>query len=207
MKQKLRLKHGSVSSNIAWQKMPTSSNATERIANGYNNHAFSEIEQTKEYAITKFAKDLLDVQDNFKRALDSVSPKELEKHAKDPEAKIELYTKLVEGISMTKEIMAKAFKKYGVTEYVPLGEKFDPNLHEAMFEYPDSKKTPGTVGEVVQAGYKIGKRILRAPKVGVVKKLPVEEKGDKQCSYLHKYNVIHTCIMSVIKQFKFHIIP
>ena len=137
----------------------------------------SEIDQTKEYAITKFAKDLLDVQDNFKRALGSISPKEFEKIGNNAEAKLKLYSDFAQGITMTQEIMAKALKKYGVIEYSPVGEKFDPNLHEAMFEYPDPKKTPGTIGEVAQLGYKIGKRILRAPKVGVVKKMPTEAKN------------------------------
>ena len=129
-----------------------------------------EIETTKEYAITKFAKDLLEVQDNFKRALKSISKEELAKKEKSPTDKLQLYSDFVEGISMTQDIMAKTLRKYNISEYNPMGEKFDPNCHEASFEFQDAKKTPGTIGEILQSGYKIGKRLLRAPKVGVVKK-------------------------------------
>ncbi len=76
---------------------------------------------------------------------------------------------------MTQNIMTKILGKHGVSEYSPVGEKFDPNLHEAVFEFADPKKPAGTVGEVAQMGYKIGKRILRAPKVGVVKKPAAKE--------------------------------
>ena len=69
-------------------------------------------------------------------------------------------------------------KKYGVIEYIPIGEKFDPNLHEAAFEYIDTTKTPGTIGQIIQPGYKIGKRILRAPKVGVVKEPPKKAEAE-----------------------------
>ena len=127
-----------------------------------------EIEQTKEYAISKFAKDLLDVQDNFIRALDSIS----EEYMKDKyeKEKLELYSQFAEGVFMTRDIMAKTLKKYGIEEYNPLNEKFNPNMHDAVFEYEDKSKIPGIVGKLLRTGYKIGKRILRAPRVGVVKK-------------------------------------
>jgi molecular chaperone GrpE len=66
---------------------------------------------------------------------------------------------------MTKTEFEKIMKKYGVTEYNPINEKFDPNYHEAFFQFEDQSREPDTVGEVLQIGYKIGKRILRAPKV------------------------------------------
>ena len=128
-----------------------------------------QIETTKEYAITKFVKDLLEVQENFKRALQSISKPELDKIAADSKAKMELFDNFVVGIQMTQEVMTKALKKNGVIEYNPVGEKFNPNYHEAVFEMKDPKKENGIIGEVTQGGYKIGKRILRAPKVGVVK--------------------------------------
>ena len=136
-----------------------------------------EIDNTKEYAITKFAKDLVEVQENFKRALQSISSETLAKKGNDQKAKMELYNIFVEGVSMTHDILNKTFKKYGIIEYNPTGDKFDPNLHEASFEFPDSKKTSGTIGEIVQSGYKIGKRILRVPKVGVVKNPKADKKA------------------------------
>lgn len=128
----------------------------------------SEIETTKEYSISKFAKDLLDVQDNFTRALDSVSEENMK--GKTAEEQHELYVHFITGIRMTQDIMAKTLRKYGIQEYNPLGEKFDPNLHDAVFEFKDETKESGTIGEVMRTGYKIGKRVLRAARVGVIKK-------------------------------------
>lgn len=127
-----------------------------------------EIEQTKEYSISKFAKDLLDVQDNFTRALDSVSEESLKD--KSDAQRLDLYVHFVTGVSMTHDIMAKVLKKYGIEEYNPVNLKFDPNFHDAVFEYEDESKEPGTVGEVARTGYRIGKRVLRAARVGVIKK-------------------------------------
>jgi len=88
---------------------------------------------------------------------------------------MKLYNDFIDGIQMTHDILAKVLKKYGIAEYSPLGEKFDPNRHEAVFEYMDPSKKPGTVGQMMTSGYTIGKRILRAPKVGVIKKAPAQE--------------------------------
>lgn len=110
----------------------------------------------------------MDVQDNFTRALDNVSEKSMEN--KTAEEQQELYKHFVTGIKMTQDIMAKTLKKYGISEYSPLGEKFDPNFHDAVFEFEDETKEPGTIGEVMRTGYRIGKRVLRASRVGVIKK-------------------------------------
>ncbi len=128
-----------------------------------------EIALTKEYAISKFAKDLLEVHDNFHRALQSVSPAQVEKLAKNPEQKKGLYESFVMGVQMTQNIMMKTFGKHGVVEFNPTGEKFNPNLHEAVAEIKDPKKANGVIADVALTGFKIGKRILRAPKVVVVK--------------------------------------
>ena len=74
------------------------------------------------------------------------------------------------GIKMTSTIMDQALKKFQVSEYKPEGEKFDPNVHEAVFMFDDPNKDNNTVGQVMQSGWKIGDRVLRAAKVGVVKK-------------------------------------
>jgi molecular chaperone GrpE len=71
---------------------------------------------------------------------------------------------------MTQEGLSNILKKHGVLEYSPLKEKFDPNKHEAVFDYEDESLTSGTVGQVLQSGFKISERVLRPAKVGVVKK-------------------------------------
>jgi|TARA_B110000305_G_C19284957_1_gene561242 molecular chaperone GrpE len=71
---------------------------------------------------------------------------------------------------MTTGVMDKVLGKFDVTQFDPLGEKFDPNIHEAIFMMPDAEKEPDTVGNVMQTGWKIGERVLRAAKVGIIKK-------------------------------------
>lgn len=73
---------------------------------------------------------------------------------------------------MTQEGLVNTLKRHGVNEYNPLKEKFDPNKHEAVFDYEDDEDEaiPGEVGQVLQTGFKIGDRVLRPAKVGVVKK-------------------------------------
>jgi molecular chaperone GrpE len=65
--------------------------------------------------------------------------------------------------------LLNTLEKHGIKQINPVGEKFDPNQHEALFDYPDPKGTPGHVGHVLTVGYKIQERILRPAKVGVVK--------------------------------------
>jgi molecular chaperone GrpE len=76
---------------------------------------------------------------------------------------------LLEGVQLTERELLKVLEKHGVTKFEPLGEKFDPNLHQAMFELPDASKTAGTVAQVVQPGYLIGERVLRPALVAVAK--------------------------------------
>jgi molecular chaperone GrpE len=66
--------------------------------------------------------------------------------------------------------LSHVLKRHGVNEFSPLKEKFDPHKHEAVFDYEDDELTPGTVGQVLQSGFKIGDRVLRPAKVGVIKK-------------------------------------
>ncbi len=71
---------------------------------------------------------------------------------------------------MTKCGLSHVLKRHGVHEFDPLKEKFDPNKHEAVFDYEDDESTAGTVGQVLQTGFRIGDRVLRPAKVGVIKK-------------------------------------
>ena len=112
---------------------------------------------TAKYAITGFARDVLRVADNLRRTLDTV-----EKGEGDLKA-------LVEGVEVTERDLMATLEHHEVKMIDPLGEKFDYNLHQAMFEVPDADKEPGTVVEVVQQGYVIADRLLRPAMVGVAK--------------------------------------
>ena len=71
---------------------------------------------------------------------------------------------------MTAEVMDRVLERFKVVQYDPKGEKFDAKLHEAVFTVPRSDYPNDTVDTVMQTGWKIGERVLRAAKVGVVKK-------------------------------------
>jgi molecular chaperone GrpE len=121
-----------------------------------------EIADARTYGISAFARDVLDIADNLQRALDAV-PAET-KAAADPGLKA-----LIEGVELTERSLLNTLEKNGVKKFDPTGEKFDPNFQQAMFEVPDPSVPAGTVLQVVQAGYKIGDRILRPALVGVSK--------------------------------------
>jgi molecular chaperone GrpE len=114
------------------------------------------------YGIAGFARDMLAVADNMRRALDAVTP-ELRETA-DPAVKA-----LIEGVELTERELLKVLEKHGVKKLEPLGGKFDPNLHQAMYEVPDPSVPAGTVVQAVQAGYTIGDRVLRPALVAVSK--------------------------------------
>lgn len=122
-----------------------------------------EITKAKEFALQKFAKDLLESVDNFDRALSVVD----QDKRNDPENHKELVD-LYEGIKMTQNVFEKTLERHGLKKIFPEGEKFDPNQHEATFEAPQPDKEPGTVFFVQQAGFLLNDRVLRAAKVGVV---------------------------------------
>jgi molecular chaperone GrpE len=121
-----------------------------------------EVTDSRLYGIAAFARDVLAVADNMRRALEAVSP-ELRGSA---EAGVKA---LVAGVELTERELLKALEKNGVRQFTPRGEKFDPNLHQAMFEVPDPSVPAGSVVEVVQPGYMIGERMLRPALVGVSK--------------------------------------
>jgi molecular chaperone GrpE len=124
-----------------------------------------EVADTRQYAITGFARDVLAVADNMHRALEVIGP-ELRQSA---DAKVK---SLVEGVELTERELLKVLERNGVSKFSPVGEKFDPNLHQAMYEVPDSTAAPGTVAQVIQAGYMLGDRVLRPAMVAVAKAAP-----------------------------------
>ena len=84
---------------------------------------------------------------------------------------------LLDGVELTERELLKALEKHGVKKFEPLGEKFDPNLHQAMYEIPDGSVPAGSVVQVVQAGYMIGERVLRPALVAVAKGGPKARRG------------------------------
>jgi molecular chaperone GrpE len=121
-----------------------------------------DIADARKYAVTKFATDMLVVGDNLRRALEAV-PAERRESADD------VFKALLDGVEMTEREMDRLLQKNGITRIAAKGERFDPHRHQAMFEVPDPSVPPGTVVEVVQEGYQIGDRVLRAALVGVAK--------------------------------------
>jgi molecular chaperone GrpE len=119
-----------------------------------------EIADARVYAVTNFARDVVTAADNLTRAISAV---DTEARATGGEALVALF----DGVELTDRELMKALEKHGVTKVEPMGEKFDPNFHQAMFEVPDPSVVAGTVVQVVQAGYKIGERVLRPALVGV----------------------------------------
>ncbi|CCG20687.1 Mge1 cochaperone [Candida orthopsilosis Co 90-125] len=120
-----------------------------------------EVQNAKDFALQKLAKDLLESIDNFNLALDHVKEDTLKAN--------EEVKNLYEGVDMTRNVFEKTLQKHGIEKIEPLGEKFDPNLHEATFEIAQPDKEPGSVFFVQQTGYTLNNRVLRPAKVGVVK--------------------------------------
>ncbi|WP_457940928.1 nucleotide exchange factor GrpE [Mesorhizobium sp. 10J20-29] len=121
-----------------------------------------DVHDARAYAVANFARDMLSVSDNLRRALDAI-PAEA-KSSGDAG-----FTALIEGVELTERAMLSAMERHGVKKLAPEGEKFDPNFHQAMFEVPNPDVAANTVVQVVQPGYSIGDRVLRPAMVGVAK--------------------------------------
>ncbi|MGD0640462.1 MAG: nucleotide exchange factor GrpE [Roseiarcus sp.] len=121
-----------------------------------------EVADARTYGVAAFAREMLTVADNLSRALDSL-PAEARAGA-DGALK-----SLIEGVELTARDLQTALARHGVTKLEPLGEKFDPNFHQAMFEQPHEELPAGAVAQVMQSGWKIGERVLRPALVGVSK--------------------------------------
>lgn len=121
-----------------------------------------DVHDARAYAVANFARDMLSVSDNLRRALDAI-PEEA-KASGDAGFKA-----LIDGVEITERAMLSALERHGVKKLEPEGEKFDPNFHQAMFEVPNPDVPANTVVQVVQPGYSIGERVLRPAMVGVAK--------------------------------------
>jgi len=121
-----------------------------------------EITDSRQYAVTSFARDVLSVADNLQRALAAV-PAELRS------AENKAVTAFLEGVEVTERGLEQTLAKFGVKAIDPKGEKFNPDFHQAVFEVETAEVPPGSVAQVMQAGYVIGERVLRPAMVGVAK--------------------------------------
>ena len=130
-------------------------------AENVRQRAQREREDASKYAIANFARDVLQVSDNLHRALDAIPAAAL--------AADEALKNLHEGVTATERQLEAALERQQVKRIWPMGEKFDANLHQAMFEIPTADQAPGTVVQVMQAGYLIHDRLLRPAMVGVAK--------------------------------------
>ncbi len=122
-----------------------------------------EREDAGKYAVSSFARDLLDVADTFGRALQSI-PEDLRAD--------ERIAPLVTGIEATSRALMNCFEKYGIKKLEPMDEPFDPNFHEVMFETPIPGKQGGIIIQLIEPGYLLHDRLLRPARVGVSKADP-----------------------------------
>ncbi len=123
--------------------------------------------EASQYAITRFARDMLAIADNFGRAR-AACPPEL-REAADPQVKA-----VIDGVEATERQLLKTLETYGVKIIETTGVRFDPNFHQAVAEVPGEGKPPGTIVHVIQTGYTIGERLLRPAMVTVARKEPGE---------------------------------
>lgn len=118
-----------------------------------------EVADAKTYGVSNFAREMLNVADNLRRALanapgDAAQLSDAVKH-------------IIEGVELTERDLLSRLARFGVKALDPEGKRFDPNMHEALFEIPDESVASGTVKQVLETGYSIGDRVLRPAKVGV----------------------------------------
>jgi molecular chaperone GrpE len=121
-----------------------------------------EVADARAYGVSNFARDIVAVADNMARAMGALDAELREKADAGVKA-------LLDGVELTERELLKVLEKHGVKKFEPLHEKFDPNLHQAMFELPDPSRPAGTVAQVIQPGYMIGERVLRPAMVAVAK--------------------------------------
>jgi molecular chaperone GrpE len=130
-----------------------------------------EAADARAYGATAFARDMLSVADNLSRALDSL-PEDSRAGADGA------FKSLIDGVELTARDLQAALARHGVKKLEPLGEKFDPNFHQAMFEEPNESVPNGTVTKVMQSGWTIGERVLRPAMVGVSRGGPRTPKAE-----------------------------
>ncbi|WP_453978369.1 nucleotide exchange factor GrpE [Brevundimonas sp. Marseille-Q4549] len=130
-------------------------------AENLRRRAARDLEEARQYAVARFAGDVVNVADNLERAVGSAS------RATEGAA-----DQLLHGVALTEKELQRVLERHGVRKLEPQGQPFDPNFHEALFEVEDASVPDGAVATVVEPGYAIGARALRAAKVGVARNRP-----------------------------------
>jgi molecular chaperone GrpE len=161
---RLEAENGRLKSDLLYAKAETE-NVRRRLE--------QQAEDRGKFAVTQFAKDILTVADNLRRALDAVPPAAREEN--------EAVGTLVTGVEMTERDMLTTFERHGIRPVEAQGSRFDPNFHQAMMEVEDLTQPEGTVVLVMQQGYVLHGRLLRPALVGIAKggpKAPIGEQVD-----------------------------
>ncbi|MCH8322461.1 MAG: nucleotide exchange factor GrpE [Proteobacteria bacterium] len=130
-----------------------------------------EIDDTRVYSITLFAREMLTVQDNLRRALAHL-PEDMKNN--------EAFKGFVDGVEVTERELLNIFDRHGIRKISPKGEAFDHNLHQAVFEVETGDVAPGTIVQVVQDGYVLKDRLLRPAMVGIAKAPQPKEAPQKE---------------------------
>ncbi len=130
-------------------------------AENVRRRATRDVDAASKRSISNFAREMIQVADNLSRALSSIDATAAQEN--------EAFKALLTGVEMTAREMQKAFERNHILQVDPLGERFDPQIHEAMFEFDDPSKPAGTVGQVMEPGYTLHGQPLRPAKVGVTK--------------------------------------
>ncbi|TAN49306.1 MAG: nucleotide exchange factor GrpE [Rhodospirillales bacterium] len=145
------------------EKLKTEIDAIKRAAAEERNRANRierDAEERVKFAFAGFAKELLGVADSLRRAVEAV-PGFLREDGRSKN--------FIDGVELTEQVLLAAFEKFGIKQIAAQDARFDPNLHQAMFEIEDITKPQGTVMQVMQSGYTLNERLLRPAMVGVSK--------------------------------------
>jgi molecular chaperone GrpE len=139
-------------------------------ADNTRKRAVKEREDATKFAVTGFARDMIEMADNFRRAIESI-PEDV-RTGGDP-----IIVNLMAGIEAMERSLLKIFEKHGIQKLEPMGVPFDPNFHEVMFEAPVPGKAAGMVIQLLEPGYTLNDRLLRPARVGVAKADSAENGG------------------------------
>jgi len=132
-----------------------------------------EVDDARKYTVSNFARELLNVQDNLERALEAMKAQQA-----NPTA--ETLKTVVDGVGMVGQQLSAAFEKMHIRRIeTTIGQKVDPERHQAMFEVPTNEHEHGTIVQEMQAGYTIGERLLRPALVGTAKRVQDEGNDNK----------------------------
>ena len=163
-----------INTNLQKQVTDLKDQLMRSLADGENlrKRTLKEVEHAKKYSHITFVRDLVSSVDNFQRALESVPD--------DNSQLSEPIKNLIIGLDIVEKEIITTFEKHNLKQIHPLGEKFDYNFHQAMFEVPTNETEPGIVVEVSQKGYLLHDRLVRPAMVGISKKIDDKEINDKK---------------------------